>query len=99
MKAMHEHHYRHLSIMAGLSFIAMYVLMYAMANALDDVYMNVNQIYMAGLMVSPMVVIELVVMRSMYQNEKRNLIIIAASLVVGLVMFLAIRQQTAVGDR
>jgi hypothetical protein len=56
---MQENHYRHLLAMAALSFAAMYLLMYAMVNTIDDVYMNVNQVYMAGLMTAPMIVIEL----------------------------------------
>jgi hypothetical protein len=59
---MNQHHYRHLLIMAVLSFASMYVFMYAMVNDLGNVYTNVNQLYMAGLMTAPMVVIELAVM-------------------------------------
>ena len=95
---MKEHHYRNLGIMAVLSFIAMYVLMYAMVNSLDDVYNNVNQVYMAGLMAAPMVVIELVVMRAMYDNVRLSALLIAASVVAGVAFFLFIQQQTAVGD-
>ena len=36
--------------MAVLSFIAMYILMYAMANSINNVYPNINQFYMAVLM-------------------------------------------------
>jgi uncharacterized protein (DUF305 family) len=96
---MKENHYRHLGMMAALSFIAMYILMYAMVNTIDDVYMNVNQIYMAGLMTAPMVVIELMVMRAMYQNRRVNTLIIGGSVVVGIAFFLFIQQQTSVGDR
>ena len=42
---MRENDYHHLGIMAALSFVAMYIPMYAMVNAVDDVYMNVNQLY------------------------------------------------------
>jgi phosphate/sulfate permease len=49
--------------MAALSFVATYILMYAMVNTFDDVSNSVNQVYMAGLMTAPMVAIELVVMR------------------------------------
>ena len=37
----------------------MYILMYAMVNAFANVYPNVNQFYMAGLMTAPMVVCSL----------------------------------------
>jgi uncharacterized protein (DUF305 family) len=77
----------------------MYILMYAMVNTIDDVYMNVNQVYMAGLMTAPMIVIEVLVMRGMYHSRKLNALIIAASVVGGVVLFVFIKQQVAVGDR
>ena len=92
-------HYRHLGIMTLLSFIAMYFLMYAMVNAIDNVYMNFNQIYMAGLMAAPMVLIELAVMRSMYHDKRLNTLIAAAALVAAVGFFLFIRRQTGIGDR
>jgi uncharacterized protein (DUF305 family) len=95
---MQDNHYRHLGIMAALSFAAMYILMYAMVNTIDDVYMNVNQIYMAGVMTAPMVVIELVVMRAMYHDDKLNALIIGGTVVAGTAFFLFIQQQTFVGD-
>jgi uncharacterized protein (DUF305 family) len=95
---MQENHYRHLLVMAALSFAAMYMLMYAMVNTINDVHMNVNQVYMAGLMTAPMIVIELLVMRGMYHSRKLNALIIAGCVVGGLVMFLFIRQQTGVAD-
>jgi uncharacterized protein (DUF305 family) len=54
---------------------------------------------MAGLMTAPMVLIELFVMRAMYQNKRRNALIIAASVILGLVFFMLIRQQTAIADK
>jgi uncharacterized protein (DUF305 family) len=46
-----------------------------------------------------MVVIELVVMRAMYQSGKLNALIIAGSIVAGILLFVFIQQQTVVGDR
>jgi carbon starvation protein CstA len=93
-----ENHYRHLLIMAVLSFVAMYILMYAMVDTIDNVYNNFNQFYMAGLMTAPMVLIELFVMRAMYQDKRRNILIIAISLIALLGFFLLIRQQTVIND-
>lgn len=45
--------------MTLLSFAAMYVLMYAMVDRFGNVFNNVNQVYMAGLMAAAMVLIEL----------------------------------------
>ncbi len=99
MPAMSDDHYRHLLIMAVLSFIAMYILMYAMVNVIGNVYNNFNQFYMAGLMTAPMILIELFVMRSMYQDKKRNALIIATSVIAALTFFLLIRQQAAITDK
>ena len=96
---MKQNPYRHLGVMAAVSFVSMYILMYAMVNSVDDVYMNVNQVYMAGLMTAPMIVIELVVMRMMYHSMKLNALIIAASVVAGVVLIMLIQRQTAVADR
>jgi uncharacterized protein (DUF305 family) len=97
--ASHSMHYRHLLVMAVLSFVAMYVLMYAMVDARANVYANFNQLYMAGLMTAPMVLLELVLMRAMYPNKRLNAIIAVASLVALAVFWVLIRQQAAIGDR
>jgi hypothetical protein len=94
-----KNHYRHLGIMTALSFIAMYTLMYAMVDALDNVYMNFNQVWMAGLMAAPMVLIELGVMRSMYQDQRLNALFAGAAVVALVLFFLFIRRQTVIGDR
>lgn len=92
-------HYVLLAVMAFLSFLAMYALMYAMVDSLANVYMSLNQVYMAALMAAPMVVIELIVMRMMYKDARLNGLIIAASVIAGVAMFIFIRQQTGIGDR
>lgn len=99
MRNMHGKHYKRLIIMAVLSFICMYVLMYSMADSFSNVLPNINQFYMAGLMAMPMILIEIVVMSSMYMNKKLNVLIISISLVLGIAFFLFIRQQTGVSDR
>ncbi len=85
--------------MIALHFIAMYALMYAMVNAFDNVFNNFNQVYMAALMTSPMVVIELPLMWSMYKSKKLNLAILAAGVLLLVGSWFAIRQQTAISDR
>ena len=85
--------------MIALSFIAMYVLMYAMVDRFANVYPNFNQFYMAGLMAAPMVLIELLLMGDMYPNKRLNLIVAALSGLALIVFFSFIRQQTAIFDR
>jgi hypothetical protein len=94
-----ESHYGRLLAMALLSFAAMYLLMYSMADTIENVYPNSNQFYMAGLMTAAMVVIELLVMRGMYGNRKANATILAASGLALVAFFAFIRQQTAISDR
>ncbi len=92
MSNMSENHYPKLMIMAALSLIAMYILMYAMVNSIGNVYNSLNEFYMAGLMTAPMVLTELIVMRAMYSNKQLNLLITAVSLIALIGFFLAIRQ-------
>ena len=95
---MHTMHYHHLLFMVVLSFISMYLLMYAMVDSFANVFMSFNQFYMAGLMIAPMVIIEIVVMGAVYANKRLNMIIIAGSLIVLAALFFFIRQQTLIGD-
>lgn len=96
---MHKQAYLKLLYMALLSFASMYILMYAMVNQFTNVYPNINQFYMAGLMTMPMVLIEMIVMSSMYMDKNRNKLIIILSFIAVVVFFLLIRYQSAVSDK
>ncbi len=95
----HSMHYKKLLIMTILSFISMYILMYAMVDRFDNVVPNINQFYMAGLMASPMVIIELSLMGAMYMNKKLNSILIAISGIAMVIFYMSIRQQSTVSDK
>lgn len=86
-------------MMAVLSFISMFVFMYMMVDSFSNVYPSLNQFYMAGLMTAPMIVIEILVMWSMYNNKKVNLIIAGVSLISLVLFALFIRKQTAISDK
>jgi uncharacterized protein (DUF305 family) len=77
----------------------MYALMYAMVDRFANVIPNINQFYMAGLMTMPMIIFEVVLMRSMYMNKKLNTMIFAIGAVALVAFFLFIRQQSFVSDR
>ncbi|MGH7696709.1 MAG: DUF305 domain-containing protein [Gemmatimonadaceae bacterium] len=98
-KRAHTNHYKRLLAMTGLSFVAMYVLMYAMVNRVDNALGNLNQIYMAGLMTSSMVVIELALMGSMYDNKRRNALIVSVATAALIAFWIFTRQQTAISDK
>ena len=96
--AMRDRHYRTLALMAAIHFVAMYVLMYAMVDSVRQVVPNSNNLYMAGLMTSPMLLMEVVLMRSMYPDRRKNAVVIGAGLILLISAFAAIRSQALVGD-
>jgi uncharacterized protein (DUF305 family) len=59
---------------------------------------NLNQFY-GGANGSPMVIIELLLMRSMYSNRRWNVAILAASAVAMLAFWVGIHEQVAITDR
>jgi uncharacterized protein (DUF305 family) len=92
-------HYRMLGLELIIHFVIMYLVMFTMIATLDDFYLNLNNVYMTLMMVAPMAVLMLVLMRSMYENRRLNLIIGGAAAVVFAVSFWGMRSQAAVGDR
>ena len=96
---MQKGHYRRLLVMTVVSFVAMYILMYAMTDRLANVYANFNQFYMAGLMTAAMVIIELLVMSGMYPKKRTNAVLLVVSAVALFGFFAAIQKQTAISDR
>jgi uncharacterized protein (DUF305 family) len=94
----HERPYLQLALMAALSFIAMYVLMYAMVARWADIYPSLSQAYMAALMAAPMVLIDLALMRRMYRDRRANAIVLAVSVLVFVGAFAGIRRQAFIGD-
>lgn len=99
MNTMNKNHYIRLIVMTVLSFLAMYMLMYAMVDSFSNVFSNFNQVYMAGLMATPMVIIELFLMRAMYPNKKWNALIATASVIALVLFWVGIRQQVAISDK
>jgi hypothetical protein len=70
-----------------------------MVDRIENVYPNVNQFYMAGLMTAPMVLIELALMWGMYPNRAVNIAVAVVSLVLFIGFWFAIREQAAVQDQ
>ena len=94
----HRTNYGRLALMFVLHLIAMYVLMYAMVDTFAHALPNHNQFYMAALMAAPMVILELLIMGSMYPSKRLNLFIMVAGLAVLVCSFLFIREQVAIDD-
>lgn len=91
--------YKRFAVMAVAMFIAMYFIMYAMIDGLNNLIPNINNLYMTLLMVSVMLVIELWIMKGMYQNKKINWAIITFSIAIGIFSWFGIREQLNVGDK
>ena len=98
-KSMNQKMYRRLGFMGVLSFVSMYIFMYSMVNIFANVFNSYNQFYMAMVMTAPMMVIDVLVMGSMYPNKKRNNLILGLSVVFLIVFFIFIRKQTFIGDK
>ena len=77
----------------------MYILMYMMVDRYSNVYPSFNQFYMAGMMASPMIIIELFLMGSMYPNKILNVLIIIISFALLTTFIYFIRSQTAIADK
>jgi len=86
-----------LLLMAIISFAIMYGLMYAMVDKYDNVYLNWNQFYMAAMMMAAMIIIEMIIMGSMYSN-KIKITMISLSAVIFILSMACIRNQVGIND-
>ena len=91
--------YGRLGLELAIDFAIMYFVMYTMIETGSHLYLNVNNVYMTLMMVSPMAIVMLLSMRSMFPSAARNRVIIGVALVVLALGYAAMRRQTAVGDR
>ena len=96
---MHGKSYRNLAIELIVHFMIMYLVMYTMIATLDHFYFNLNNVYMTLMMVTPMALLMLVLMRSMYENKRANRIIAIGAVVIFAGSFYAMRSQAAIGDK
>ncbi|PVY43715.1 hypothetical protein C8E01_10171 [Pontibacter virosus] len=67
---MEKGNYMKFLLMLAVSFVIMYGVMYLNADKFDHVYLNLNRLYMALLMVAPMALVMLGFMSGMYTNKK-----------------------------
>lgn len=91
--------YRALLISLIVSFIAMYAIMYAMADRWSNVYLNLSNVYMTGLMAGSMLPIMLATMPGMFTNRKMNAALWAVGAAVLVMFWLLLRYEAGVRDR
>lgn len=96
-----EGHRPYLGLLVSLaaSYAAMYMIMYAMGDRWNNVYFNLSNVYMTGLMAGSMLPIMLLTMRGMFKDTRMNVALwVASVLVLGGCWFL-LRAEAGVGDR
>ena len=98
MNNMQKMTYKKFLLMLLVSFIFMYGIMFLNIVELNHFYISINRIYMALLMASAMGVIMMAMMYQMYQDKKRNNLIMVISLVFFGLTLAGIRTQTPIDD-
>ncbi len=81
------------------SYAAMYVLMFAMVDRWENVYVNLSNAYMAGLMAGSMLPIMLATMPGMFKNRRVNIALWAGSAAALALFWVLLRAEAGVGDR
>jgi uncharacterized protein (DUF305 family) len=91
--------YRALLVSLGASFVVMYAVMYSMADRWNNVYVNLSNVYMTGLMAGSMLPIMLVTMPGMFRNRKINTALWVGAVVALGSFWLLLRNEAGVADR
>ena len=96
---MSNNNYTKFVLMLVASFVAMYITMYLNTYAIDHVYFSLTRFYMSCLGISTMAIIMFVAMRNMYKNKKKNIAIVAGSVLLFVGALGLVRTQAPiVGD-
>jgi uncharacterized protein (DUF305 family) len=96
---MMRRHYWLLGANLLISTVIMYFVMFTMIWSTADLFNNLNTFYMALMMATPMGVLMLLFMRSMYGNAKLNAVLYGAFVLIFALSFYAMREQSLIGDR
>lgn len=94
-----RHHYLMLGLNILASTVVMYLVMFAMVWEFADLFNNLNMFYMAVMMATPMGILMLLTMRSMYRNARLNAVLYVAFALVFALSFYGMRDQSLIGDR
>lgn len=92
-------HYLMLGVNLLVSAVIMYFVMFTMIWSLGDLFHNLNTFYMTLMMVTPMGVLMLAMMGSMYRNARLNAALYSGFVVIFALSFFAMRDQSLIGDR
>ena len=96
---MMRHRYKLLAVNLVLSLLIMYLAMFAMIWTLGEFVQNINFLFMALVMWSPMAIVMMLTMKSMFMNARLNMVLYLVLAAVFVLSFAGIRAQGLVGDR
>jgi hypothetical protein len=88
----------HWVLMFLASFAVMYFAMYAMADRLEHVYLNLSNVWMTGFMTAAMFVPMLLLMGGMLPGKKTKSAVWLSVLVIGAMCWIALRTEAGVSD-
>ena len=91
--------YASLFVSLGVSYLVMFAVMYSMADRWSNVYFNLSNVYMTGLMAGSMLPVMLATMRQMFPDRKINAALWVASVAVLALFWALLRNEAGVGDR
>ncbi len=91
--------YISLLIALSISYVVMFGLMFSRVNEFSNLFLSLNQVYMAGLMTAAMLIIMLTAMGSMYQNKKLNIALLIVGTAMIAMFWTFVRSQTGVGNQ
>ena len=94
-----QRHYWLLGANLLISTVIMYFVMFTMIWSTADLFHNLNTFYLALMMATPMGVLMLLFMGSMYGNARVNAALYAAFVLIFALSFYAMREQSLIGDR
>ena len=90
--------YKKLAALAVAHLAIMYAATYALVAEASHAYLNLNRLYMAVLMVAPMVILMIATMKNMYTDESVNRVIVTGAATALLASLLLLRTQASIGD-
>ena len=85
-------------LMLVASAISMYITMYFNTYEVDHVYFSWTRLYMTLIGIGGMSLIMFFIMREMYKSRKKNIAIIAGSILLMVISTFLVRNQVPIGD-
>lgn len=88
-----------MALMAFISFLIMYAVMFLNVDRIDHIYFSLTRLYMSLLMVSSMTLLMLALMGKMYPNKRLNVAISISNVFVFVTALFMLRNQVFISDK